>query len=218
MNFRCLVLDHDDTVVRSAETVNYPAFLENMQGKPFEKEVSFREFILGCFQYGFSDFCRKCLGMTEQDLEDQFVAWKAYIRVHIPPAYEGMNALLHRFRKAGGIICVSSHSSVENITRDYRRDFDLLPDAIYAWELGEELRKPNPYTLKDIMKRFRLQPQDLLMVDDMKAGCDMAKCCGVPFGCAGWSVFIPELQESMHCCSDYYFHQVKDLENLLFNA
>lgn len=28
LNYRCLVLDHDDTVVRSEETVNYPSFLE----------------------------------------------------------------------------------------------------------------------------------------------------------------------------------------------
>lgn len=26
LNYRCLVLDHDDTVVRSEETVNFPAF------------------------------------------------------------------------------------------------------------------------------------------------------------------------------------------------
>lgn len=26
LRYRCLVLDHDDTVVRSAETVNYPQF------------------------------------------------------------------------------------------------------------------------------------------------------------------------------------------------
>ena len=28
LRYRCLVLDHDDTVVRSAETVNYPQFLQ----------------------------------------------------------------------------------------------------------------------------------------------------------------------------------------------
>ena len=31
MHYRCLVLDHDDTVVRSAETVNYPALVEKLR-------------------------------------------------------------------------------------------------------------------------------------------------------------------------------------------
>ena len=31
LNYRCLVLDHDDTVVRSEETVNYPSFLEALK-------------------------------------------------------------------------------------------------------------------------------------------------------------------------------------------
>ena len=39
--FRCLVLDHDDTVVRSAETVNYPAFVENIQRMYPERLISF---------------------------------------------------------------------------------------------------------------------------------------------------------------------------------
>lgn len=217
MKFRCLVLDHDDTVVKSAESVNYPAFLEYIQGKNFRK-LDFKEFTLGCFQYGFNDLCRKCLGMSDRDMDEQFEFWKAYVRTHIPPAYEGMNALLHRFREAGGIICVSSHSGQENITRDYRRDFDLLPDAIYPWELGEKRRKPNPYALCDIMEKYQLKPQELLMVDDMKGGCKMARACGVPFGCAGWSVFIPELKKDMRCRSDYYFETVEDLDSLLFDA
>ena len=217
LKFRCLVLDHDDTVVKSAEAVNYPAFIDYIKDKKFRK-LSFREFTMGCFQYGFNDLCRNCLGMSKEEMDDQFEAWKSYVRTHIPPAYDGMNELLHGFRAAGGLICVSSHSSIENITRDYQRDFHLLPDAIYAWELGEDLRKPNPYALQDIMSRYHLQPDEILMVDDMKSGCDMAKCCGVPFGCAGWSVFIPELEEDMRRRSDYYFEKVKDLASLLLNS
>lgn len=217
MKFRCLILDHDDTVVRSAETVNYPAFLGFIKDKSYPK-ISFYEFTLGCFRYGFDDFCRIRLGMNDREMAEQFEAWKAYVRTHIPLAYEGMNALLHRFQEAGGLLCVSSHSGVENITRDYQRDFDLLPDAIYPWELGEARRKPKPYALCDIMKRYHLQPQELLMVDDMKCGWDMAKSCGVPFGCAGWSVFIPELAEDMRRRSDYYFEKVEDLDRLLSEA
>ena len=40
LNYRCLVLDHDDTVVRSEETVNYPSFLEAPAFPPFAATIS----------------------------------------------------------------------------------------------------------------------------------------------------------------------------------
>ena len=31
MRYQCLVLDHDDTVVNSTATINYPAFVQTLQ-------------------------------------------------------------------------------------------------------------------------------------------------------------------------------------------
>ena len=31
MRYRCLILDHDDTVVNSTATIHYPAFLEALK-------------------------------------------------------------------------------------------------------------------------------------------------------------------------------------------
>lgn len=213
---RCLVLDHDDTVVRSAETVNYPAFVENMQQTHPERIISLADFNRLCFAYGFAGMCRNVLHLTEDELNAGFEYWKVYVRTHIPPAYEGFDALLHRFRAEGGLICVSSHSSVENIARDYARNFGFQPDAVYAWELGEELRKPNPYALQEIMRRFALRPAELLMVDDMKNGYDMARACGVPFACAGWSHSDPMIIDFMRQNSDFYFETVTAFEAFLF--
>ena len=159
--YRCLVLDHDDTVVRSAETVNYPALVENLRLTYPERIISFAEFNRLCFEHGYAGMCRTALHLTEEEIDAGFECWKVYVRTHIPPAYEGFDTLLHRFRREGGLICVSSHSSVENISRDYERNFGFQPDAVYAWELGEARRKPNPYSLQDIMRRFSLRPEEL---------------------------------------------------------
>ena len=35
MKYRCLILDHDDTVVASEESVNYPCFLEVLESSWF---------------------------------------------------------------------------------------------------------------------------------------------------------------------------------------
>ena len=69
----------------------------------------------------------------------------------------------------------------ENILRDYRLHFGLEPDQIFDWDLGEDRRKPSPYALQEIMRLYDLRPDELLMVDDLKPGYDMALSCGVDF-------------------------------------
>lgn len=214
--YRCLVLDHDDTVVRSAETVNYPAFVENIMQIHPDRLISLAEFNRQCFEQSYTGMCRNALHLTEDEINEGFEFWKVYVRTHIPPAYDGIDSILHRFRAEGGLICVSSHSSVENITRDYDRNFGFQPDAMYAWELGEDLRKPDPYALNDIMRRYSLRPEELLMVDDMKNGYDMARACGVPFACAGWSHSDPVIIDFMRKNSDFYFESVSAFEDFLF--
>ena len=67
------------------------------------------------------------------------------------------------------------------------------------------------------MERYDLRPNQLLMVDDMKPGCDMAKRCGVPFAAAGWSHQLPEIAEDLRRQSDYYLETVEELSHLLFD-
>ena len=102
-----------------------------------------------------------------------------YVKTRIPPVFPGIPELIRRQRDEGGLICVVSHFSVVNITRDYDVHIGLQPDAVYGWDYPEELRKPNPFPLLDIMEKFSLSPEELLVVDDMKLGCAMAKPLGV---------------------------------------
>lgn len=216
IRYRCLVLDHDDTVVRSAETVNYPALLAYLTERAWPKTVSYEEFVRLCFQLNYRGMCQQALDFTPDDVEDSFEFWKRYVVAHIPPAYDGFDRLLKRFRAEGGLICVSSHSSIQNISRDYRRNFQMMPDAVFPWELGAERVKPAPYSLMEIMRRYELRPDELLMVDDMKNGYDMAKSCGVPFACAGWSHCDDSIIAFMKENSDFYFDSVAAFERFLF--
>lgn len=58
---------------------------------------------------------------------------------------------------------------------------------IFGWERCEEERKPNPYPLQEIMRKYNLKPNELIMIDDLKPGFDMAMSCNVDFASAGWS-------------------------------
>lgn len=218
LNYRCLVLDHDDTVVRSEETVNYPSFLEALKVLRPGRTITREEFTRWCFSPGFSALCSDYIGLTPEEIDVQYDMWRSYVATHIPPPYDGLRPILTRWKQGGGLLCVSSHSARENILRDYRLHFDLEPDQIFDWDLGEDRRKPSPYALQEIMRLYGLRPDELLMVDDLKPGYDMAHACGVPFACAGWSHDDPEIRAFLRRFSDFYLETVQALEPLLFGA
>lgn len=215
LRYPCLVLDHDDTVVRSAETVNYPAMLEALKVMRPGMTVSYRDFMVKCFEKDFASMCMELFGFTPEEVSQEFELWKVYVRTHTPPPYEGMKALLERYRKAGGLICVSSHSGVENISRDYTAHFGFLPDQVFGWELLER-KKPHPFALEEIMRLYHLRPDQLLMVDDMKTGYEMAARCSVPFACAGWSHADASIIQAMRESCEIYLEEVSQLEALIF--
>lgn len=216
LNFPCLVMDHDDTVVRSEETVNYPEFSEMLRELRPGVTLSREDFTRWCFARGYSAMLREHLSFTDEEAAYAFKRWKHYVMTHIPPAYDGMRELLQRQKAEGGMICVVSHSADANILRDYRTHFGLEPDLIYGWELGEDLRKPNPYPLLDIMAKTGYAPEQLLMVDDLKPGLDMANRCGVPFACAGWGHYLPEITAFMRENCKLFFSSVKEFTEYLF--
>ena len=218
LKYPCLVLDHDDTVVQSEATINYPFFCQILdQFRPGEK-ITLEEYAKGCFFPGFAAMCRERYQFTDQELYEEYLGWKEYVRSHIPDVYPGIKQLIHRQKEAGGIICVVSHSSIENITRDYQSHFGILPDAIYGWELPETQRKPSSYPLEHIMRTYRLAPHELLVVDDMKLGYDMAKKVDVPIAFSGWGrKDFPEISGQMKALCDFSFETAEELEHFLFN-
>ena len=217
LKYPCLVLDHDDTVVQSESTVNYPFFCDILdQFRPGTK-ITLDEYVHGCSQYGFADMCRKWYNFTEQELVDEYHGWQAYIKDHVPAPFPGIEGIIKRQKEAGGLVCVVSHSCIQNITRDYSEHFGILPDDIYGWDLPEEKRKPSTYPLEQIMEKYHLSRSDLLVVDDMKPAWEMASKAGVDIAFAGWGrLEFPEITKEMTRLCDFSFKSTKDLEEFLF--
>ena len=194
LKYPCLVLDHDDTVVQSEVTINYPYFCYILNQFRPGCTITQEEYTLGCFHHGFANMCREKFHFTEQELADEYAGWKGHIRTHIPAPYPDIEKVIRRQKEAGGLLCVVSHSSEENITRDYMSHFGILPDAIYGWDYPEEKRKPNAFPLEDIMRRFGLSPREMLVVDDLKPAREMCSKVNVPIAFAGWSKLdVPEI-------------------------
>lgn len=217
LKYPCLVLDHDDTVVDSTATVHFPCFCEFLSKYYPHAQYTLEEYIIKNFHPGVLSLFRDELGMDDAMLDEEHRFWNAYVQNHIPRAYEGMRELLWRQKDAGGRICVVSHSISANIRRDYQENGLPEPDMIFGWDSPIAQRKPNPYPLEQIIERFGLRPEELLMVDDLKPGYDMAKSCGVPFAAAGWAYNIPEISNFMRHNCDYYFATVAELSRHLWD-
>ena len=217
LKYKCLVLDHDDTVVQTEKTIGYPYFCYIPdQFRPGET-ISFPDYVHDCHNYGFAEMCRRRWQFTEEEQKAEYLGWMDYVITHIPEIFPGIADVIRRQKEAGGLVCVVSHSSVTNITRDYQVHFGIQPDAIYGWDYPEEQRKPNPWPLQDILRRYDLKPEELLVVDDMKLAWMMAKPVGVEIAFAAWGKLeFPELAQEMRSICDYSFDTPKDLETFLF--
>lgn len=219
LKYPCLVLDHDDTVVQSEATINYPFFCYILDQFRPGTTITFEEYTYGCCHQGFADMCRQQYQFTEEELHQEYLGWKEYIKTHIPLPYPGIAQVIKRQKEAGGLICVVSHSAQENITRDYQTHFGILPDDIYGWDFPEHQRKPNPYPLLAIMEKYNLTPDQLIVIDDMKPAWEMAKAAGVAIGFAKWSKETQtDICRDMEEICDYSFATPQDLEQFLFSV
>lgn len=216
LKYPCLVLDHDDTTVNSTATVHYPCFVEYMEKYFPRVRLTLEEYFQYNFDPGVVDMFLKICGMTEAEMKHEEDYWKEYVKHHIPEAYPGIREILEEQRKRGGKICVVSHSFTENILRDYRANGLTEPDLIFGWESPPEERKPSVFPLQQIMKTFGMKPEELLVVDDLKPGYDMAKAAGVPFAAAGWANDIPQIERFMRTNCGLYFKTVRELRAFLF--
>ena len=218
LRYKCLVLDHDDTVVQSEATVNYPFFIEFLKEYRPGMTISQHEYISGCFEPGYIPMCQQRFGFTDEELLIEYNGWRDYIRSHVPAAYPGIGELIRRYKAEGGIVCAVSQSAQENIARDYRIHFGIEPDEIYGWDLEPEHRKPSPWALHQIMEKCRLSSAEVLVVDDMKAAVQMARDAGMEIAFAGWGrKEFPAICEEMETLCDYSFYSTKDFEKFLFD-
>lgn len=218
LKYPCLVLDHDDTVVQTERCIGYPYFRQYLDNIRPGHNLSFPEYVRDCSSMVFADMCRQRWNMTDEECSQEYQGWKGYYRTHHHPIFPGIERIIKRQKDEGGLICVVSLSPATDILRDYEEHFGTQPDAIYDYDMPPHMRKPNPYPLQDIMKRFNLKPEEILVVDDLKLAWMMANPMKVAVAYAAWSkVDFPELTTEMRELCDFTFFTTEDLEKFLFD-
>ena len=217
--YKCLVLDHDDTVVDSSASIHYPSFVEYLKvARPhLADKYTLDEYFEKNFQPGILELFTDEIGLSESELAEEEQFWREYVKNHIPNAYPGMAEIIADFKADGGIIAVDSHSVSENIVRDYKANNLPEPHIIYGWDIPKEMRKPAPGTLFDLMEKYNLKPEEILVVDDLKPGYDMAKAAGVDIAAAGWAHHVQGIREFMIANCEYFCESPDELRKILFD-
>lgn len=216
ITYKCLILDHDDTIVDSTKTIHYPAFLETLATlRPSQQDLSFSDFITMCHTLGFEKICDEVYHFDADEMKTEYAIWKDHVQRQTPLPFEGITEILQAYVNQGGLIAVVSHSESTEIKRDYLTHFGFEPHLVYGWELGPQQRKPNPYPLLQILDKLSLKPQECLVLDDMRLGKEMAQALKVDFAYAGWANQTETIRNDMKD-SSFILEKVDDLKKLIF--
>ena len=217
--YRCLVLDHDDTTVMSTPCIHYPSFMDTLSHLRPEVKLTLDEYVQLSFDPGFEKLCYDILHFTKEEMDWQLKNWQSFVRRAIPDFHQGMPQIIRRQKAEGGLVCVVSHSYSHFVLRDYAHAALPEPDLTLGWELGADKQKPHPWPLEEIMRRFQLSPRDILMVDDLKPGFDMARAAGCDFAAALWAYESEDMRRVMRkgCEGGQALESVQALSSLLFD-
>lgn len=212
MRFQAIILDHDDTAVNSTAHIHYPAHVRSMATlRPDCPPVDLDTWFLKNFDPGIVGFLRDELGMDARELAVEETIWREAMASGTPAFFAGFLEALAAYRDLGGHVAVASHSDPAVIRRHYRESgMDLEADLVFGWDPDPARRKPDPYPVRAILGRLGLAPEEVLVVDDLKPGVDMAKSAGVAVAAAGWAHSIPAIRSFMEANCVAYFEEVAE--------
>jgi phosphoglycolate phosphatase/pyrophosphatase PpaX len=217
MKIKCLILDHDDTAVNSTASVHFPAHLEVMRRlRPEYPVITLETWFEKNFNPGIIPYLTEEIGLNSREMEEEYRIWQDFNADRTPPFYPGFPELLAGFAQNGGIIAVVSHSTEEHIRRHYKAGAPgITPAFIFGWDENPEHRKPSPWPVLHILRQTGLKPEEVLVVDDLKPGVEMARAAGVPVAAAGWGHSIPSIRTAMTELCDIWLPDINALKKLL---
>lgn len=81
MRYKCLVLDHDDTLVNSTATIHFPCFCEFLKEvRPNAKAYTLEDYFRKNFDPGILPFFTEEVGLSPQELDYEFRFWQNYVK------------------------------------------------------------------------------------------------------------------------------------------
>ena len=158
------------------------------------------------------------LRLTPEELAVEHEIWREFTARETPHFYPGFLEALAAYKVRGGRVAVVSHSESHVIMGHYRGAggaLGVVPDLVFGWDLEPDQRKPNPYPVHETIRELRLDPSEVLVVDDLKPGIDMAQAAGVDAAAAGWAHDISSIREFMRQTCVVCFATVQEFADFI---
>lgn len=213
---KCLILDHDDTVVDSTAHVHYPAYLAAMSELRPGVSMSLEEYFTMNCEPGIFRYYTDVVKLNREELQREDSIWKSYVRQRVPQVYPGMRRIILRQKEAGGLVCVVSHSDRSHVLRDYTASGLPDPDVVFGGDVPEAQRKPSAWPVEQILQRFGVHPEEVLVVDDLIPGFCMAQAAGVDCVAACWAHHTPAVRTWIESQGIQAMQAPDELERYLF--
>ncbi|MFN3850564.1 MAG: HAD family hydrolase [Spirosomataceae bacterium] len=186
MKFKAVVFDFGNVIINIDIPRTFQAFAE-LTSKPvksIEKLIAdnqlFQRYETGKFTDDeFREVVRQTLGfpLSDREIDD---AWNALL-LHIPSE---RIELISEIRKKYPIYLLSNTNNIhieksnQYIKKEFNQTLDGLFDKLYlSYEMG--LWKPEKAIYRAVLDDLKLQPNDVLFLDDNKANIESAKEMGI---------------------------------------
>ncbi len=217
--YTCLIIDHDDTAVDSTRRVHYPAHLRSMEVlRPGVPPIDIDTWFQKNCDPGILRFLVDELGLTPEEMAVETRIWREFTARGAPHFYPGFLTALAAYKADGGRVVVVSHSETNVILEHYRgaaNGHGVVPDLVFGWDTEPEKRKPYAYPVEETIRLLALQKRDVLVVDDLRPGVDMAMAAGVDAAAAGWGHDVPAIRDFMKRSCVAYFATVAEFAEFI---
>ena len=102
LKYKCLVLDHDDTVVQTERHLGFPYFKKYLDKIRPGNSLTFEEYVRDCSSMVFADMCKARWNMTDEECINEYAGWCAYYSSNPHPICPGIERIIRRQKEEGG--------------------------------------------------------------------------------------------------------------------
>lgn len=216
MKYKCFMLDHDDTLVASSRSIHYPAYCDMIAHfRPQVQPVSIEEFMNKCFNPGIERFYRETYGFNDEELKEEYLMWREYVLKNNAPIFDGLKEVLTDYKKQGGIVVSHTHNHHDIVVRDFINLVGFEPDEIFSVDSDPEYVKPHTQSIDYLKNKYKLESKDMVMMDDLSYGYEMAKKASIDFIAPGFGIYSYDIKEFFLSRATYYIEDPKQLYTIL---
>ena len=210
----CVIFDLDGTLTRTNELI-YATF-NHVTKKYLNKEFTPVE-ITGMFGPPEEEAVEKMVGRERiGEAMDDFYAFYETHHSGMATLYRGIREMLEFLKSRGLILAIftgkGKRSALISLEKfEIKNYFDLIVTGDDV-----ENHKPSADGIRKVLKRFSLEPGEVLMVGDAVADVKAAREAGVAIAAVVWDSYAREKVTAMHV--DYLFESVAEFVDWLKNA